>query len=132
MIIVDTNILVDIAGPETEWRAKSLDALSRAATSASLIANAVIFAEFSFGFDTAESCDEALRAMGLRLDEIPLEGLFRAGRAFKLYRQRGGAKTSPLPDFFIGGHASAIGAPILTRDAARYNSYFPDVQLLSS
>ena len=132
MIIVDTNILVDIAGPETKWREKSLAVLSRAATSAPLIVNAVIFAEFSFGFDAAEACDNALRAMGLSLEEIPLEGLFRAGRAFRLYRQRGGAKTSPLPDFFIGGHASAIGAQILTRDLARYQSYFPDVTLLSS
>ena len=130
MIVVDTNILVDIAGPKTQWSDLSLAALARHAGDGLLIVNASIFAEFSLGFETAEACEAAIAAMGLTYRETPLAGLFRAGRAFKQYRLRGGARSSPLPDFFIGGHASAIGAPILTRDVARYRTYFPEVRLL--
>ena len=69
--------------------------------------------------------------MGLTYQETPLAGLFLAGRAFKAYRARGGPRTSPLPDFFIGGHASALGVPILTRDVGRYRSHFPDVRVFT-
>jgi predicted nucleic acid-binding protein len=130
VILVDTNILVDIAGPQTRWREPSLEALPRYSGDGPLIVNAAIFAEFSFGFDSAEACEAAIALMGLTYQETPKAGLFLAGRAFKAYRARGGNRTSPLPDFFIGGHASALGAPILTRDVARYRSYFPDVRLL--
>lgn len=91
----------------------------------------MIFAEFSLGFDTAADCEDALRGLGVDYRDIPFQGLSYAGRAFQLYRRRGGVRSAPLPDFFIGGHASAIQAPILTRDAARYQAYFPDVALLA-
>ncbi len=130
MIVIDTNILVDIAGPQTAWRESSLNALARMMDHGPLVINAAIFAEFSIGFENAESCANAVRRMGLIIQEIPLQGLFLAGQAFKLYRRRGGAKTSPLPDFFIGGHAAALGAPVLTRDEGRYRAYFPEVRLL--
>ena len=130
MIVVDTNILVDIAGPRTQWSDLSREALARHFGDGLLIVNSSIFAEFSLGFETAEACEAEIALMGLTYQETPLAGLFLAGRAFKKYRLRGGSRTSPLPDFFIGGHASAIGAPILTRDVARYRTYFPEVRLL--
>jgi len=130
LILVDTNILVDIAGPRTPWKEPSMDALARHSSDGPLIVNATIFAEFSFGFDSAEACEAEIALMGLTYQETPLAGLFLAGRAFKAYRARGGPRTSPLPDFFIGGHASALGVPILTRDVARYRSYFPEVRVL--
>jgi len=108
-----------------------MEALARHAGEAPLIVNATIFAEFSLGFDSAEACEAEIASMGLTYQETPLAGLFLAGRAFKAYRARGGSRTSPLPDFFIGGHACALGVPILTRDVTRYRSYFPKVRLLT-
>ncbi|WP_294538555.1 type II toxin-antitoxin system VapC family toxin [uncultured Rhodoblastus sp.] len=131
MIVVDTNILVDIAGPRTQWRDFSREALARHFDDGPLIVNSSIFAEFSLGFDSAEACEAEIALMGLTYQEIPRLGLFLAGRAFKHYRRRGGSRSSPLPDFFIGGHASALGAPILTRDVARYRTYFPEVRLFA-
>jgi predicted nucleic acid-binding protein len=48
-----------------------------------------------------------------------------AAAAFRLYRQRGGARAKPLPDFYIGAHAAESNLAVLTRDATAYRSYFP-------
>lgn len=37
----------------------------------------------------------------------------------------------PLPDCYIGAHAAIEGLALLTRDAARYQTYFPKVEVLS-
>ena len=59
------------------------------------------------------------------------QALFLAGKAFAAYRKRGGTRTGVLPDFFIGAHASSEKLSLLTRDARRYRTYFPDVELLT-
>jgi predicted nucleic acid-binding protein len=64
-------------------------------------------------------------------EPIPYEAAFLAGKAFRIYRQRGGTKRSTLPDFFIGAHASVAGYSLLTRDAARYRTYFPKLPLIT-
>jgi hypothetical protein len=58
------------------------------------------------------------------------EAAFVAGKAFLAYRRRGGLKTAPLPDFYIGAHAAVQGMKILTRDPKRYVSYFPAVKII--
>ncbi len=67
----------------------------------------------------------------MRLEAIPPEAAFLAGRAFAQYRRRGDAKRAPLPDFFIGAHAAVASYELLTRDAARYRTYFPTLPLIS-
>lgn len=130
MIIVDTNILADINGNDPEWGQWSLNALTRAGASKSLLINPVIYAEFSVGLPSVQSCDEELARFGFIMADIPREALFLAGRAFRDYRRRGGIRTGVLPDFFIGAHAQVIGAELLTRDAGRYETYFPEVKLV--
>ena len=66
----------------------------------------------------------------LRL-ELPYEAAFVAGRAFSLYRGRGGTRTSPMPDFYIGAHALVSRLTLVTRDTNRYRTYFPDLQLVA-
>jgi predicted nucleic acid-binding protein len=64
-------------------------------------------------------------------EALPYEAAFLAEKCFLVYRQRGGTKRSPLQDFFIGAHAAVAGYRLLTRDAARYRSYFPRLPLIA-
>lgn len=132
MIIVDTNILVDIASGDPTWAEWSIDALDKAKRdSEALLINAIVYSEFSIGFANIAACDAALADLGVTMAPLPKEAAFRAGQAFVAYRRRGGERTSALPDFFIGAHASVLGISILTRDLARYQTYFPEVALIT-
>jgi predicted nucleic acid-binding protein len=53
------------------------------------------------------------------------------GKAFLQYRRRGGGKAQVPPDFFIGAHAAVAGWPLLTRDASRFRTYFPGLQVVA-
>jgi predicted nucleic acid-binding protein len=128
--LVDTNVLLDVVTKDVKWAARSVDALEAAAISGSLFINDVIYAELSVGFTEIEEVDRAVSDAGLTHIEIPKAALFLAGKAFLRYRASHGARTSILPDFFIGAHAAVSGAALLTRDSRRYRSYFPTVQLI--
>lgn len=130
MILVDTNILIDISSGNEEWAAWSIDAMTDAMARGPLAINAIIYTEFSLGFASEAACDAEVERFGLLFLDLPRTAGFLAGRAFRKYREKGGARSSALPDFFIGAHAEAIGAPILTRDFARYRAYFPKVEIM--
>ncbi len=131
MILVDTNVLVDVASADPKWMEWSIDAMTTAMRgSGPLVINAIIYAEFSLGFTTNAACDAEIERFGAVFVDLPKLAAFRAGVAFREYRKRGGQRTNPLPDFFIGAHASALGIPILTRDVARYRTYFPEVEVV--
>jgi predicted nucleic acid-binding protein len=131
MILVDTNVLIDVLEDDPQWADWSLAQLRGQSQVHALAINAVIYAELSLAFARWEDLDEAIRTMDLRLLDIPRPALFLAGKAFVQYRQSGGNKTSVLPDFLIGAHAAVEQYPILTRDTRRYQHYFPTVTLLS-
>jgi predicted nucleic acid-binding protein len=105
--------------------------LTRLAAEEILLINALIYAEVSVGFGSTEAVEEALPPDLYRREALPYEAAFLAGKAFLAYRRRGGARTSPLPDFYIGAHAAVSGYRLLTRDATRYRTYFPTVELIS-
>jgi predicted nucleic acid-binding protein len=130
-ILVDSNVLIDVLTADATWGERSATALSRLADEAVLVINPVIYAELAVGFPTVEGLDDALPTDLLRRDAIPYAAAFLAGKAFQLYRRRGGPRRSPLPDFFIGAHAAVAGYQLLTRDPGRYRTYFPRLELLS-
>ena len=131
MILVDTNVLVDVVEDDAQWAEWSVQALRAQAQAHELAINVVVYAEFSLAFRTIEALERAVAELGLKLLEIPRPALFLAGKAFLRYRQAGGVRSNVLPDFFIGAHASVAGMALLTRDAARYRSYFPALSLLT-
>lgn len=131
MILVDTNVLLDLVTDDPNWAAWSQAQLEAAALRDDLAINAVIYAELSTGFRRIEEVDAMLDTTGLRLEPIPRPALFLAGKAFRQYRRAGGATTGVLPDFFIGAHAAVANAPLLTRDAGRYRTYFPTVEVVA-
>jgi hypothetical protein len=131
MLLVDTNILVDVWENDPEWADWSISQLRAQSQMHPLAINPVIYAELSLTFKSVETLDHALKDMGLKLMEMPRPALFLAGKAFVQYRRRGGHRTNVLSDFFIGAHAAVESWPILTRDTRRYESYFPTVKLIS-
>jgi predicted nucleic acid-binding protein len=130
VILVDANVLIDILGADPTWRAWSEKALAEAADRSELAINPIIYAEVASGFRVLADLDACLDPQTIRRLPLPYEAGFVAGRAFAEYRRRGGVKTSPLPDFYIGAHAAVAALELLTRDARRYRGYFPKVRLI--
>jgi len=130
-VLVDSNVLLDVSTNDPIWGDWSARALAEVAEHATLIINPLIYAEVSIGYATIEALDAALPATLYQREPLPWEAGFLAGKSFLRYRRRGGLRTSPLPDFYIGAHAAIGRLALLTRDAAHYRSYFPTVEILA-
>lgn len=129
--LVDSNVLIDVLHRDPDWSPWSDEALIEALEDGVVFVNQVIYSEISMGFPTVEECDLALSTQGIERIPIPWPAAFLAGRAYLDYRRRGGTRSAPLPDFFIGAHAAVEGLLLLTRDASRYRTYFPTVELIA-
>lgn len=130
MILVDSCVLIDVFDADPTWQKWSLDAL-QAHHAQGLAVNALICAEIAPSFESLQAMQSALDLVHLVYAPLSQSTAFLAARAFTLYRQNKGAKSSTLPDFFIGAHAQAQGWEILTRDKARYKTYFSSVKLIT-
>ncbi len=130
-ILVDSNVLLDVMTQDARWFDWSAGALERFGERSRLVVNPVIYAEVSTRFTRIMDLDAALPTASFDREPIPFEAAFPAGKAYLAYRRKGGAKTSPLPDFFIGAHAAIAGYRLLTRDAARFPTYFPKLDLIA-
>ena len=128
--LIDTNALLDLATDDPRWAEWSVRQLEAAAARGPLLASDIVYAELSVRFARVEDVDAFVAEAGVAMRPVPRPGLFLAGKAFQLYRARGGARTGVLPDFLVGAHAAAAGLPLLTRDAGRYRTYFPTVALI--
>jgi predicted nucleic acid-binding protein len=131
MILVDSNVLLDLVTGDPVWAKWSQDQLDSGAGRDRLAINDVIYAELSIGYMRIEDADAFVAANRLQLAPMPRSALFLAGKAFRKYRAGGGVRIGVLPDFFIGAHAAVAGATLLTRDAARYRTYFPILDLIA-
>jgi len=129
--MVDSCVLLDIFTEDPQWLDWSSGALADSADRGDIILNPVIYAEVSIRFDRIEELQAALPSDVFKYEPIPREAAFLAGKCFLKYRRRGGVKTSPLPDFFIGAHALITGLPLITRDAKRFKDYFPTLNLIT-
>jgi predicted nucleic acid-binding protein len=130
-VLVDSNVLLDLMTEDPNWFEWSAAAVEAAANRSRLVINAIIYAEVSVRYSRIEDLEAALPKTMLEREPLPYEAAFLAGKAFLAYRRRGGAKRSPLPDFFIGAHAAVAGHHLLTRDAARYRTHFPGLLLIA-
>ncbi len=131
MLLVDTNVLLDVLQDDAQWAEWSLAQLRAQAQLHRLTINEVIYAELSLSFTTLAALDAVVERMQLDVAPLPRAALFLVGKAFLQYRRRGGTKTQVLPDFFIGAQAAVNAWPLLTRDVTRYRSYFPTVTLIT-
>jgi predicted nucleic acid-binding protein len=131
LTFVDTNILIDVATGNPAWADWSRQALASVRARGPVLINTIVYAELAIGFESQSDCDAEIEKFDLALAEIPLSAAFRAAQAFKSYRRSGGVRTSALPDFFIGAHASVAATPLLTRDVRHYRAYFPELTLIA-
>ncbi|HEX5641596.1 MAG TPA: type II toxin-antitoxin system VapC family toxin [Thermoleophilia bacterium] len=130
-VLVDSNVLLDVFEPDADWYEWSAESIVRCATHGRLVINHVVFAEISVSFASIETLDGKLPRGLYERAPLPWEAAFLAGKAFLEYRRAGGTRRSPLPDFYIGAHAAVTGMTLLTRDASRYRTYFPTVELIA-
>jgi predicted nucleic acid-binding protein len=129
--IVDSNVILDVAQGDPRWSAWATGAIKRLLDVTVLVINPIVYAEVSIGYRTIEDVEVAMPADLYRREPLPYDAAFLAGKCFVAYRRRGGVRRSPLPDFYIGAHAAVRGYRLLTRDAARYRTYFPTVELIA-
>lgn len=130
-VLVDSNVLLDVLTKDARWFEWSSAALERTADESGLVINPIVYAEVSIAFARIEDLEASLPADYFERQTLPWEAAFLAGKCFLAYRRRGGSRRSPLPDFYIGAHAAVAKMALLTRDAARYRTYFPTVRLIA-
>ncbi|KKC31528.1 type II toxin-antitoxin system VapC family toxin [Devosia psychrophila] len=130
MTLVDTNVLIDVATDDPNWADWSQQNLELASLHRPLLINEIIYAELSVGFDRIEELDAFLGGAGIEMHYLPTAALFLAGKAFAQYRRAGGQRSNILADFFVGAHAVVSRLPLLTRDARKYQTYFPGIELI--
>lgn len=130
MILVDTNVILDLVNDDPKWREWSVKKLTELSQTSELAINVMIYTELLPAYSSEDRLRQYLRRSLLQKKPLPYAAAAPAARAFAEYRQRGGNKSAPLPDFFIGAHAQAEGLTLLTRDPKRYRTYFPSVALI--
>jgi predicted nucleic acid-binding protein len=129
--LIDTNVLVDYLDESSEWFSWAADMLTEAAEQGSVVVNPIIYAEVAVAFGRIEDVEKALPIEYFVRAPIPWDAAFLAGKAFQQYRRRGGIRTSPLPDFFIGAHAAVTGMALLTRNPRHFRAYFPKLKIIA-
>ena len=131
MVLLDSNVLLDIVTADPDWLSWSQTALADALLAGPVAINQLVYAEVSVAYRQATELDATLMRLRIQRADLPWEAAHLAGQAFLKYRRQGGIRLSPLPDFYIGAHAQVAGMPLLTRDAPRYRTYFPKVSLIA-
>ena len=130
-VLVDTNVLIDILVDDPAWCDWSSARLAEVIDTAQPLINVIVYAEVAATFESLEALETALNGLSLTREHVPWEAAFLASKAHRLYRRRGGARTTTLSDFFIGAHAAIAGHTLLTRNATRYREYFPKLRLIA-
>jgi predicted nucleic acid-binding protein len=130
-VIVDSNVILDIFTEDRRWLSWSSNALERIANESRIVINPVIYGEVSIRFERIEELDEALPSAIFEREDVPYEAAFLAGKVYLAYRRQAGTKSSLLPDFYVGAHAAIRSYRVLTRDVARYRTYFPKLVLIA-
>jgi predicted nucleic acid-binding protein len=130
-VLVDSNVIPDVIAAGSRFFSWSQERIERLADEVPLLINLIVFTEVSIQFATMEAAERALPHDLYRREPIPWDAAFLAGKCFLDYRRRGGARISPLPDFYIGAHVAVRGYRLLTRDARRYRIYFPSLELIA-
>ena len=130
-IFIDSCVLLDLFTNDPNWVEWSENILEQYSHTNTLYVNSIVYTETSIGFNKIEELEMAISELDIKVLEIPREALFLTGKTFLKYKKNKGTKNSPLPDFFIGAHASVSNFDLVTRDIDKYKTYFPQVKLIN-
>lgn len=129
--LVDSDVLLDLFTEDPAWCSWSRTRLAEALDRGPVVVNQIVYGEVAHRFSTIETLDDVLTPDRFVRGNLPWAAAFLAATCYRDYRRSGGQRTTILPGFFIGAHAAVLGLTLLTRDAARYRSYFPTVDLVT-
>ncbi len=129
--LIDTNVFLDVVEERPEWFAWASRQVMNARRSGNVVVNPVVYAEASTPYEDEPAFARFLEAAGFLREDLPFACAFKAGKAHLEYRNRGGVRITTLPDFFIGAHAAVKSYRLLTRDAARFRTYFPGLDIIA-
>ncbi len=137
MIFLDTNVLIDAFDPSARLHAWASDFIRDGLLGEGVAINPVILAELCVGDLRPETVAERLDILGVVVLDLPFAASIRCAQAYAAYLENRRKQDTPeapkipLPDFFIGAHASFLNLPLATADLNRYQTYFPEIKLLS-
>lgn len=130
-VMVDTNVWVDCIDAASAWHEWAIGQLQICSEKVPLHVNIIIYTELLVPQPDVPALDAMLNVYDTLRSPLPWACAALAARAFALYRLRGGARTRPMPDFYIGAHAAVANLSVLTRDRAGYASYFPRLAVIA-
>lgn len=131
MILVDTNVIVDVLKREPDWFLWSRERLEEVQLRDSAFTSPIVAAELARYANSAAELQAVLDEAGIAVAPFGIEAAHHAGRAYLAYRRAGGPRETILADLLIGGHAASLGAAILTRDPRRFRAYFPELEIIA-
>lgn len=136
MILLDTNVWIDAFAPGAPHHAWAAGLVRQGLLGEGIAINPVILAELCVGDCHPDTVWDRLDELGVTLLDLPARTSWRCAQAYGDYlanRRQPDAPTAPkmpLPDFFIGAHASLLDLPLATADTKRYRTYYPEVRLI--
>src|SRR6218665_537585 len=130
-VLIDTNIIIDVFGPETPFKVWSSEIILALKTDAPFILSPVVWAELAGLMPSEDVLAQTLSRLNPVREALPFSAAYKAGIAHQRYRRAGGQRERTLPDFLIGAHAAVRAHRLLTRNAARYRTYFPSLDIIS-
>jgi predicted nucleic acid-binding protein len=135
VILVDSNILIDIFTNDPRWMRWSRMSVEAATATERTVVNQVVVAEVAPRFASLQLFVDRLNLAEVEFADLSNDAAYCAGLAFLEYRRRKKSDMettrSIIADFLIGGHAEFEDAAILTRDPRFYRTYFPSVRLIT-
>ena len=129
--LIDTNVFLDVVEERPEWFGWASRKILEARGGGEIVINPVVYAEASTPYEDETAFARFLDAAGFLREDLPFGCAFRAAKAHLEYRLKGGVSATALPDFFIGAHTAYRGYRLLTRDATRFRTYFPEIEIIA-